>query len=278
MDLLRQFKQKDMNQRRRRFQSGELALFALTLGVVLFFLLPVFSLILHISPDLFIAALSSRAIIQTILLSFYTGGIATVLVVIIGTPVAYLNTRRNYPGQGFVESVLDLPIVLPPAVAGIALLFTFGRNGLIGSGLDDLGIRVIFTPLAIILAQMFVAGPLYIRQARSAFLSVPSGLEMAGRTLGGSPIQVFLKITLPLARYGLYSGAVLCFARSIGEFGATIMVAGNLPGLTQTMPLAIYSLMQNDMNGAISIALILVILSFIVLVVVRYLTRMEQLC
>lgn len=247
-------------------------------GTILFFVLPLLSLIVRITPEEFVASIMEHDVQSAIILSLVTAATATVIIVLIGTPLAYLNARVDYPGRTFVETLLDLPIVLPPSVAGIALLVLLGRRGLIGSYLDDFGISVIFTTLAVVIAQVFVAGPLYIRQAKSAFAMVDQVYESAARTLGASPLITFLKVTIPLAWTGLVSGVILSFARAIGEFGATIMVAGNLPGKTQTMPLAIYGLMQNDLTASIALSLVLIAISCIILILIRVLSGRTARC
>ena len=236
---------------------------------ILFFTLPLLSLLLRITPEEFISAIQEPNVKSAIFLSLITATTATILTVLIGTPLAYLNARIPYPGRDVVETLIDLPIVLPPSVAGLALLVLLGRRGLIGSWLNDNGVMIIFTTFAVVIAQVFVAGPLYIRQAKSAFAMVDPVYESAARTLGASPLKAFLKVTVPLAKTGLISGVILCFARAIGEFGATIMVAGNLPGKTQTMPLAIYSLMQSDLTASIALSLVLISISCIILIIIR---------
>jgi molybdate transport system permease protein len=179
----------------------------------------------------------------------------------------------RYRGREIVDTLTDLPIVLPPAVAGIALLMAFGRRGVVGEFLDGFGITVAFTTVAVILAQVFVASPFYIRQARASFEAVDPLYEDAARTLGASRLAVLLRVSIPIARSGLVSGAILSFARALGEFGATIMFAGNFQGRTQTMPLAIYTTMQGNLDDAISIAIVLVVISFSVILAVKYTTR-----
>jgi molybdate transport system permease protein len=163
--------------------------------------------------------------------------------------------------------------VLPPAVAGLALLLLYGRTGLIGGYLNMLGVTIAFTTLAVIMAQVFVASPFYLRQAKSLFEQLDPAYEKTARTLGASPLRIFFVIILPLTAGGLVSGAVMTFARALGEFGATIMFAGNLPGMTQTMPLAVYGAMQGDFNIGITIAILLVIISFVIMIAVRILSR-----
>jgi molybdate transport system permease protein len=172
-----------------------------------------------------------------------------------------------------VDSLIDLPVIMPPAVAGIALLMAFGRMGILGQYLNAFGITIAFTTLAVIMAQVFVSSPFYIRQARTSFEDVDVALENAARTLGATRFYTFFHVILPIAMNGLISGAIMAFARSLGEFGATIMFAGNFQGRTQTMPLAIYTAMQGDMDVALCISLILVVISFLVIVLVKTLTR-----
>lgn len=243
----------------------------IVLITILFFTLPLLSLLLRLTPDEFIAAILKPEVESAISLSLITAAASTMIVVIIGTPLAYLNARVPYHGRDFVETLLDLPIVLPPSVAGLSLLVLFGRRGLIGAYLNSIGITIIFTTFAVVLAQVFVAGPLYIRQAKTAFAMVDQSYESASRTLGASQLTTFIRITIPLAWTGLVSGVILGFARAIGEFGATIMVAGNLPGKTQTMPLAIYGLMQNDLSASISLSLVLIAISCVILITIRVL-------
>ncbi len=240
---------------------------------ILFITLPVVSLFLRISPEAFFQSLALPVVLDALTLSLTTATVSTVIVVIFGTPLALVNTRHDYPGRAIVDTLTDLPIVLPPAVAGIALLMAFGRRGVIGQYLDHLGINIAFTTLAVIFAQVFVASPFYIRQARASFEAVDRLYEDAARTLGASPMTVALRVTIPLAWGGLISGAILSFARALGEFGATIMFAGNFQGKTQTMPLAIYTTMQGDLSAAISLAIILVAISFAVIATVKIVTR-----
>jgi len=240
---------------------------------LLFITLPVVSLFLRISPEAFLSSLTEPVVLDALSLSFVTATVSTVIVVLFGTPLALVNARRDYTGKELVDTLTDLPIVLPPAVAGLALLMAFGRRGVIGQYLDIFGIHIGFTTIAVILAQVFVASPFYIRQARASFETVDRLYEDAARTLGASRMTVALWITIPLAWGGLVSGAILSFARALGEFGATIMFAGNFQGRTQTMPLAIYTTMQGDMNAAISLSIILVVISFAVISAVKIVTR-----
>ncbi|MCK8517939.1 ABC transporter permease [Methanoculleus sp. 7T] len=240
---------------------------------LLFVTIPVVSLFLRISPEAFFRSLAEPVVLDALSLSLATATVSTVIVVLFGTPLALVNARRDYPGKVIVDTLTDLPIVLPPAVAGIALLMAFGRRGVVGQYLDVFGVNIAFTTVAVILAQVFVASPFYIRQARASFEAVDRLYEDAARTLGASPWIIALRITIPLAWGGLISGAILSFARALGEFGATIMFAGNFQGRTQTMPLAIYTTMQGDLSAAISLAIILVVISFAVIAAVKVVAR-----
>ncbi|HRT11709.1 MAG TPA: ABC transporter permease [Methanoculleus sp.] len=260
---------------RARLSRGFLTLFvaALLALFLLFVTLPVVSLFLRISPEAFFRSLAEPVVIDALSLSLTTATASTAIVVLLGTPLALVNARHDYPGRALVDTLTDLPIVLPPAVAGIALLMAFGRRGVVGQYLNEFGISIAFTTAAVILAQVFVASPFYIRQARASFEAVDRHYEDAARTLGASPATVALRVTIPLAWGGLVSGAILSFARALGEFGATIMFAGNYQGRTRTMPLAIYTTMQGDMDAAISLAIILVVISFVVIAAVKVITR-----
>jgi molybdate transport system permease protein len=207
---------------------------------------------------------------QALGLSLATTALAMVLVIALGTPLAFLLARRRFPGAAVVEALVDLPIVLPPAVAGIALLMAFGRNGLVGQWLDEGGITLGFTTAAVVMAQLFVAAPFYVIAARGGFARVDREIEEAASDLGAPPRRVFLTVTLPLIAPSLIAGAVLAWARALGEFGATIMFAGSFPGITQTMPLAIYGRFgAGDMPAALLLSVVLLIASLVVLLGVR---------
>jgi molybdate transport system permease protein len=242
---------------------------------LLFVTIPIASLFLRITPEAFFRSLAEPVVLDALMLSLFTATVSTVIVILFGTPLSYINARVEYRGKELVDTLTDLPIVLPPAVAGIALLMAFGRRGVVGEYLDACGIQIAFTTCAVILAQVFVASPFYIRQARASFEAVDRIYEDAARTLGASRLRVLLRVTVPIAWTGLVSGAILTFARALGEFGATIMFAGNFQGRTQTMPLAIYTTMQGNICDAISLAIILVIISFAVILVVKVVTRRE---
>ena len=238
-----------------------------------FIALPVASLFLKSPLDTILRSMYDPMVMNALKLSLTTSALTTIMVVIMGTPIAYANARFHYAGKEIVDSLIDLPVIMPPAVAGIALLMAFGRMGILGQHLNALGISVAFTTLAVILAQAFVSSPFYIRQARTSFEDVDLALENAAMTLGASRIRTFFHIVLPIAMNGLISGAIMAFARSLGEFGATIMFAGNFQGRTQTMPLAIFTAMQGDLGVALCLSIILVAFSFAVIVLVKTLTR-----
>ncbi|HEV7754110.1 MAG TPA: ABC transporter permease [Baekduia sp.] len=190
-----------------------------------------------------------------------TNAIADALIIVLGTPTAFLLARRRFRGRALLITLVELPLVLPPAVAGIGLLAAFGRGGLLGGALADHGIVLPFTEWAVVLAVTFVAAPFYVRQAIAAFEAVDPQLPAAARTLGASPARTFLRIDLPLAAGGLAAGWVLAFARGVGEFGATIVFAGSVRGQTQTLTLGIYDQLESNFDAALAIGILLVALS-----------------
>ncbi|MDQ2654026.1 MAG: ABC transporter permease [Chloroflexota bacterium] len=205
-------------------------------------------------------------------LSLLTTAVAMAIVVTTGVPLAFFLARRPFPGSRVIDTLVDLPIVLPPAVAGIALLVAFGRNGMVGRWLATMGVTVGFTTTAVVLAQVFVAAPFFVRAAKSGFQRVDLDLEEAAADLGASPLRTLRTVTFPMALPSLMAGAVLAWARALGEFGATIMFAGNFPGVTQTMPLAIYARFgAGDLTSALILSLVLLIASVIVLFGLRLL-------
>jgi molybdate transport system permease protein len=238
-----------------------------------FIALPVVALFLKSPLDTTLRSLHDPVVIDALRLSLTTSTITTITVVIMGTPIAYVSARFQYFGKELADSLIDLPVIMPPAVAGIALLVAFGRMGIVGHYLNGLGISIAFTTLAVIMAQVFVSSPFYIRQARTSFEDVDMAFENAARTLGASRVYTFFHVIIPIAMNGLISGAIMAFARSLGEFGATIMFAGNFQGRTQTMPLAIYTAMQGDLDVSLCLAIILVAFSFMVIFLVKTLTR-----
>ena len=215
-------------------------------------------------------ALGAQVVLSALALSLATTAISLVLTVAFGLPLALVLARRRFRGSGWVEAVVDLPIILPPAVAGLALLLLLGRRGLLGGPLDALGIEIPFTTLAVILAQTFVSAPFFVRSARAGIAGVDRDFEDAARVDGASELQAFRHITIPLAGTALSAGLVMSWARALGEFGATIMFAGNLAGRTQTLPLVVYGEFQGgDLDGSIAAAAILVLAALGVLIAVR---------
>jgi molybdate transport system permease protein len=199
---------------------------------------------------------------------------ATLLVsVAAGTPLAYVLARRHFPGKWLIETITDLPLVLPPVTAGVALLMAFGRRGMLGPHLEILGIELPFTMPAVVLAQIFVAGPFYIRGAKLGFAAIEPEIEEAAAIDGASTLAGFWFVTLPLALPGMMSGIVLCLARAVSEFGATLMFAGNFAGRTQTMSLAIMAALESDLSAALALAVLLVVMAAAVLVVSRLLAQ-----
>jgi molybdate transport system permease protein len=251
-------------------------LFALALagsaGLTLtFLLLPVLALFLRIPPGELLSALGSDVALDALWVTVKTGAIAHVFVLGLGTPTAYLLATRAFRGRSLVITAIELPLVLPPAVAGIALFAVFGRNGLLGDTLSVAGIAIPFTQAAVVLAVAFVATPFYVRQAIEAFAAVDRNLLDASRTLGAGPGRTFWRIARPLAAGGLSAGSALAWARGTGEFGATIIFAGSLQGLTQTLPLAIYAELDQDFETAVAIGALLVAFSLAILVTVKLL-------
>jgi molybdate transport system permease protein len=247
--------------------DGVAILAAVTLG------LPVLVLVGRAVLDgALVTSLGARAVIDALVLSLVSTTISLVATVLLGTPLALLLARRRFRGSTIVETLVDLPIVLPPSVAGLALLLLLGRRGLLGEPLSVLGIEIPFTLIAVIIAQTFVSAPFYIRSARTGIAAVDHDLEDAARVDGASERQLLRRITLPLASASLAAGLVLAWARALGEFGATIMFAGNVEGRTQTLPLVVYGEFQGgDLNASIAAAAILVLAAFGVLVSVRVL-------
>jgi molybdate transport system permease protein len=252
---------------------GQRALVALAALFALFLGLPVLALVVRsIAEGALGEALASETVATALALSLATTAVSLVLTVVIGLPLAFLLARRAFRGKWLVEAVVDLPIVLPPSVAGLALLLVFGRRGLLSAPFEFLGISVPFTVLAVILAQTFVSAPFFVRSARTGLAGVDRDLEDAARVDGATEAQLFRLVTVPLCAAALAAGLVMSWARALGEFGATIMFAGNIEGRTQTLPLVVYSEFQaGDLDASIAAAAILVLAALGVLVAVRVL-------
>lgn len=252
----------------RRVSGGRVLFLAFSGLLVLFLTLPLVALVIRALP-LGIEAWLNESTLDALQLSLTTATIATLIAFGVGTPVAYLLARENFRGKAIIDTLIDLPMVLPPSVAGLALLMAFGRRGLLGPPLSSIGIELPFTIAAVVLAETFVAAPFYVRSAKAGFGGVDRKLEQMSETLGVSPFFTFLRVTLPLAAPSLFGGLLMTWARALGEFGATIMFAGNFPGRTQTMPLAIYSGLESNLDSALVLSLFLVIVSFGILFAVR---------
>ena len=238
------------------------AVAAAATAALAFLVLPVAAIFLRVPPGKLIHQLSSPLVTDALIVSIKTSAIAQALILLFGTPLAYVLATRRFRGHSLLVTLVELPLVLPPAVAGLGLLALFGRSGLLGTSIP-------FTQTAVVLAVAFVASPLYIRQAIAAFEATDPNMAAASRTLGAGPARTFFRIVLPLARGGLIAGLALSFARGLGEFGATIMFAGSLQRVTQTLPLAIYAEFDRDFNATLAMSGVLVLVSAVLLLTLR---------
>jgi molybdate transport system permease protein len=252
------------NGRLARFGTATLAAICL-----LFLALPVVALLLRGVLGGGIGGAPLGAVLEALALSLVASAVAVVTIVVLGSPLAWVLARRSFRGKAIAETLVDLPIVLPPTVAGLALLLAFGRRGLVGPSLEMVGLTIPFTTLAVVVAQVFVAAPFYIRAARAGFQGVERDLEEAAAVDGASGGRTVRSITIPLAAPALAAGLVLAWARALGEFGATIMFAGNVAGQTRTLPLLVYSEFQGGLDAALAAATVLVVAAIGVLLAVR---------
>ena len=241
---------------------------ALVMG---FLLVPIVALVTYQPPGRLISELGKPVTTDAIVVSLKTNAVAMLLALGLGTPLAYLVGRRRFRGRKLVITLIELPLVMPPAVAGIGLLVAFGRLGLLGHALSVLGIDVVFTPAAVVMAIVFVASPFYIRGAIGAFEAIDPTLIDVAATLGAGPLRRMLRVAIPLARSGLAASAALAFARGIGEFGATILFAGSFQGVTQTLPTAVYSLFDANLDQAVAIGVLLLAIAGAILLSVKLL-------
>lgn len=248
----------------------------LSLPLLAFLTLPILALLGRAEPAQVLANLRSPVVQQAIAVSLRTTLLSTALVIVAGIPVAQVLARPDTRLRRLVDALVDLPTVLPPAVAGIALLVTFGRRGLLGGALEAGGIVIPFTQAAVVLAQVFVSAPFFIKSAAIGFGEVDPDLKQAAGLDGATGWQIFRFVTAPLARTALVTGAALSWARALGEFGATIIFAGNFPGRTQTMPLAIYLGFELDFNLALTLSVILIGLSLVTLLLVKWLLHPQS--
>ncbi len=241
----------------------------LTIPMLAFIAIPIVAIFLGLTPEIIWRSLQTPQAVQAIRLSALTSLITVGMSVIFGTPLAYLLYRKRSRFQQMLDTLIDLPTALPPAVAGVALLMAFGRAAPLGRLLADFGIQLPFSTAAVVLAQTFIAAPLYIKSAALGFAGVGCEIRRAAALDGANRWQIFRYIVLPISWQSLVSGCVLTWSRAMGEFGATIIFAGNLPGRTQTMPLAIYLGLEVDLNTALSLSAILVIFSFATLMMIK---------
>src|SRR6201987_2428315 len=242
---------------------------AVVVVTLAFLLLPIVGIFVHPSPGKVLGQLSNPVVKDAFVVTLKTSVIAQALIVLFGTPTAYLLATRRFTGRSFAIPLVELPLVLPPAVAGIGLLAALGREGLLGSSLHTLGVTLPFTQSAVTIAVAYVASPLYIRQAIASFEATDPNLTAASRTLGAGPARPFFRVAPPLARGGLIAGLALSFAGGVGEFGATIMFAGSLQPVTQTLPLAIYAEFDQDFDATLAMSGVLVLISAALLLTLR---------
>ena len=252
--------------------------FALLLGasltvVLAFLVLPVVAIFTNTGPGRLIDSLGDPAARTALRLSLETSAIAILVVVVVGTPASYLLATRAFPGRAVVVTLIELPLVLPPAVAGLGLLAALGPDGVFGGVLRDAHVQLVLQTAGVVVALTFVSAPFYVRQGQAAFGAVERSLLDASRTLGSGEAATFVRVAVPVALPGLFAGLALAWGRALGEFGATLMFAGSFPGITQTAPLAIYDRFATDLPGALALAAILVAVSAGLLLAVKLVSR-----
>jgi molybdate transport system permease protein len=267
-----------MSHRARRGSRAPWFAVALGLSIALvlaFLALPVLAIFLDTGPARLLASLGESESTEALKLSLETTAIAVAIIVIVGTPAAFLLATRSFRWKSLVVTLVELPLVLPPVAAGIGLLAALGPHGLLGGALGDAHIQLVFQTAGVVVALVFVASPFYLRQAQAAFASVDRSYLDASRTLGAGQAQTFVRVAIPMARSGLTAGLALAWGRALGEFGATLMFAGSIQGITQTVPLAIYNRFATDFPGALALSAILVIASASLLLAVKLLSGPE---
>jgi molybdate transport system permease protein len=246
------------------------ALLAASLALALTFLtLPIVAIFVDSSPGDLIASLGERGALDALWVSLRATAAAVAIILLVGTPAAYLLATRSFPGKAIVVTLVELPLVLPPAAAGIALLAALGPAGILGGAVEAAGIELSFATAGVVVALTFVASPFYVRQAMAAFAAVDRSLLDASRTLGASEARGFLHVMIPVALPGLAAGTALAMGRALGEFGATLMFAGSFQGITQTVPLAIYDRLSTDFDSALALSAVLVAVSAAILLSVK---------
>jgi molybdate transport system permease protein len=252
-------------------------LLVLCIAVTLAFLaLPVLAIFVKTTPGRLIASLGTSESRDALRLSLETTALAVAAIVLVGTPAAYLLATRRFRGQAVALTLIELPLVLPPVVAGIGLLVALGPHGLLGGAIEASGIELVLQTAGVVVALAFVSAPLYIRQAHAAFQAIEREHIEAALALGATPRQVFTRVAVPIARPSLLAGVALAWARAIGEFGATLMFAGSFQGVTQTAPLAIYDRFATDLPAALALSVLLVIVSAALLLTVKLLSPQRQ--
>jgi molybdate transport system permease protein len=247
------------------------ALLVASLAAALCFLtFPIVAIFVDVPPGDLVSSLGEEGTLEALRISLEATGVALAVILAVGTPAAWLLATRSFPGRAVAVTLVELPLVLPPAVAGIGLLAAIGPGGLIGPALEDAGIELVFQTAGVVVALVFVASPFYVRQAQAAFESIDPALLEASRTLGASEARTFLRIAIPAAFPSLVAGTALAWGRALGEFGATLVFAGSLRGVTQTAPLAIFERFSTDFSGALALSAVLVALSAAILLGVKF--------
>lgn len=241
-----------------------------------FISLPLLSLVVWTIDEQAWRAMASPTAVDALLLSIRTTAITMLILLVVGTPAAYVLARVNFRGNRVINTLIDIPVVLPPSAAGIALLLAFGRFGLVGQHLEVLGITLTFTTAAVVMAEIFVAAPFYVRQAATGFGAIDLTVEEAALVDGAGRSTVFFRITVPLAFPALVAGALTAWARALGEFGATVIFAGSFRGVTQTIPLAIFAEFHRDLDAAVALSVLVLGFAFAVILAVRYLTNRKD--
>lgn len=252
------------------FAIGLVAALAVALA---FLVLPIVAIFANTGPGELVDSLGSEVARDALWLSLKTSAAAVAVIVVVGTPAAYLLATREFRGRSLVTTAIELPLVLPPAVAGIGLLAAFGPKGIFGSALDDAGIELVLQTAGVVVALTFVAAPFYLRQAQAAFAAVDPSLLEAARTLGASEARAFAQVAIPSAGGGILAGLALAWGRALGEFGATLMFAGSFQAITQTAPLAIFASFSTDFPAALALSAVLVAISGALLLAVKLLGR-----
>jgi len=248
--------------------SAKLIAVLAALPLLLYLFLPILGVVVRAVLGNWCSYVVCPRVTNALRISIMSATTSAIIVIIVGTPLAYLMSHYRFRGKDVVDTLIDLPLALPPVFAGLALLLLFGKQG-VGRWLEPYHVRISLTYLAVLMAQVFVASPFYVKQARAGFEAVPIDLRRASATLGAGPLRTFWRITAPIARPAVLAGAVMAWARALGEFGACLMFAGAFPGRTETMPVAIYTTSTTNLPAAIALAAVLLIVSFGVLILVR---------